>query len=106
MGSRVKMSREGRSKLNFFLDGKTSWTAEVPAIYMTKLTRKQASTIFKARIRMTKVKGNYKNLFPNLRCRACKEEQETQKHVLQDCKTLQNNNLEPNEITTDNNTEN
>ena len=97
--SRVNMSREGRSKLNFFLDGKSSWTAEVPATYMTKLTRKQASTIFKARTRMTKVKANYKNEYPDQTCRACKTDQETHLHALYECKTL---NPVPTESTSNN----
>ena len=52
---------------------------------MRKLTRKQASTIFKARTRMLKVKCNYKNGYTDLTCRACKKEPETQKHILYEC---------------------
>ena len=55
---------------------------------MKKLTRKQASTIFKARTRMIKVKGNYKNGYPDLTCRACQKDHETQAHVLYECKKL------------------
>ena len=56
------------------------------------MTRKQASTIFKARTRMTKVKGNYKNEFPDLMYRACKTHPETQAHALSDCENIHNNN--------------
>ena len=37
-----KMSEnpEGKSKLSFFLEGKTEWKPETPATYMKQLTRK------------------------------------------------------------------
>ena len=91
---KIKMTqdKEERSKLKFFLEGKSAWKPEEPAEYMTKLTRKQASVIFKARTRMIKVKGNYKNGFPDLTCRACKTEPETQMHVLNECKNLHSQN--------------
>ena len=85
---KMTQAREDRSKLKFFLDGKTPWKPVTPAEYMEKLTRKQASTIFKARTRMVKVKGNYKNGYHDLSCRACKHPCETQTHVLQECKAL------------------
>ena len=88
MYSKVCEAREGRSKLNFFLDGKGSWTAEEPAEYMKTMTRKQVSTIFKARTRMIKVKGNYKNEYPDQTYRAYKKYAETQQHALKECKTL------------------
>ena len=69
---RIKMTpeREDRSKLKLYLEGKGCWTPEKPAEYMKALTRKQASTIFKTRTRMLKVKGNYKNGYPDLTCRS------------------------------------
>ena len=54
--------KEERSKLKFFLEGKGTWKPEQPAEYMKTLTRKQASTIFKARTRILKVKENYKKV--------------------------------------------
>ena len=80
--------RDEKSKLKFFLEGKGHWKPNEPADYMKKLTRKQASTIFKARARMIKVKGNYKNGYPDQKCRACKDAPETQKHALYECKKL------------------
>ena len=64
------------------------WEPEKPAEYMNKLTRKQASTIFKTRTRMIKVKSNYKNANNDLRCRACKSAEETQNHTLSECSAL------------------
>ena len=85
---KMKQSYEDRSKLKFFLDNKVSWKPQEAAEYMTKLTRKQASIIFKARTRMIKVKGNYKNACTYMECRACKQAEETQTHVLNECTTL------------------
>ena len=34
---------------------------------------------------MLKVKANYKNGYPDLRCRMCKIHVETQKHILEEC---------------------
>ena len=100
MYANVRAASEGRSKLSFFLNGKTTWTAESPAPYMKDLTRKQASTIFKARTRMTKVKGNYKNGYPDQTCRACKQNDETQQHALNECTVL---NTDPSASTTNRN---
>ena len=85
---RMTTASEGKSKMTHFFEGKGEWTPEEPAEYMNKLTRKQASTIFKARTRMTKVKNNYKNGYTDLTCRACKREQETQSHALIECPVL------------------
>ena len=70
------------------MEGKKEWKAEVTAKYMNKMTRKQASLIFRARTRMLKVKSNYKNAYANLICRACKQAEETQNHVLVECPAL------------------
>ena len=99
MYTHVNRVRNEKSKLKYFLDGKISWTAEQPADYMMKMTRKQASTIFKARTRMTKVKGNYKNEFPVQMYRACKTHPETQAHALSDCENIHNNNSASTEST-------
>ena len=56
---------------------------------MNKLTRNQTSVIFKARARMLDIKANFKNgNKDNLKCRMCEEEDETQEHILEDCKKL------------------
>ena len=83
---------QGKSKMNHFLTGKQEWKVGTPAEYMMQLTRKQASTIFKARTRMIKVKDNYRNGHTNNMCRACKNNIETQEHVLNGCEKLHPNN--------------
>ena len=83
---------ENKSKLSYYLQGKGDWKPEQTPSYMNQLTRKQASTIFKARTRMMKVKGNYKNEHKNdLRCRQCKNIIETQQHSLEECPGLHPN---------------
>ena len=64
--------------MTYFLESKESWTPGIRAQYMSELTRKQTSLIFRARCRMTKVKGNYKNGYHDLKCRICNKEEETQ----------------------------
>ena len=75
----------GKSKMEYFLEMKAEWQPRKRAKYMGILTRKQASTIFKARTRMIKVKGNYKNGYANLTCRACKQDELNKKHILEIC---------------------
>ena len=52
------------------------------------MTRKQASTIFKIKTRMLKVKNNFRNNSDNIKCRACNEKDETQEHVLSECPAI------------------
>ena len=79
---------QGKSKMTYFLEGKQCWKPGVRAKYMNELTRKQTSTIFKARSRMLKVKCNYKNGYKDLKCRICKNEEETQTHILEHCPAI------------------
>ena len=75
--------------MNYYFEGRTStWTPKQRATYMNKLTRNQASTIFKARTRMLKVRSNYKNGNTNMKCRLCNKEEETQKHALEECEII------------------
>ena len=60
---------------------------------MNKLNRMEASTIFKARTRMIEVKNNYKNKYKDKKCRLCKNQEEDQTHVLQECEGLQERGL-------------
>ena len=84
----INQAAQGKSKMNYFLEGHDDWEPLKRADYMNKLTRKQTSLIFKARTRMLKFKGNYKNGYPNLTCRICKQAEETQTHVLEECPVL------------------
>ncbi len=60
--------------------------------YMTQTSRNDASTIFQARAGMTKVKMNYTNKYKsNLKCRACQQEEESQKHIMEECRKIHTN---------------
>ena len=50
----------------------------------------EAQIIFKMRSRMTDVKVNFRNKNETLECDVCKDEEETQKHVLE-CKEIMKN---------------
>ena len=84
---------ESKSKMQYYMDGKNKIYLNKRTEYMRKLTRNQVSNIFKARTRMLKVKLNYKNAYREHKCRICGNEDESQKHVLEQCQKL-------NEITT------
>ena len=77
--------------MKYFLENKEEWKMGSGAPYMNELTRKQASLTFKARTRMIKVKCNYKNGYANLKCRMCKNEDETQKHIPEECPIIHDN---------------
>ena len=77
-----------KSKMKYYFEGKQEWKIRNRANYMNKLTRNQASTIFKARTRMLKVKANYKNGNKDINCRACGKYEETQNHILEECEII------------------
>ena len=54
----------------------------------SKITKQDAQLIFNLRCRTVKIKQNMKGMFDDMKCRACGLEDETQKHIIQDCKTL------------------
>ena len=58
---------------------------------MNQLNRFQVSTIFKARTRMLDIKNNFRGKYNNLTCRGCGEVNETQEHVLNECKSIHQN---------------
>ncbi len=49
-----------KSKVQHLLEGHPDWKVGERSAYLSKLNRKQASTIFKARTRMLEVKNNYR----------------------------------------------
>ena len=52
---------------------------------MLNMTRKQVSTIFKAKTRMLDIKNNFRNKYKDNICRGCKVCIETQEHILSEC---------------------
>ena len=88
---------ENKSKLDYLVSNQSDpkWCRKE---YIKKLTRTQASIIFRARSRMLEAKANYKGYYKqNLKCRLCGLHEETQDHILFECN---DNKLEaPNRIT-------
>ena len=85
---RINNQMQDKSKMKYYMDGKKHWEPQKPAEYMNKLNRNQVSCIFKARTRMLNVKSNFKNGHQEHKCRACKQKEETQTHVLEECHKL------------------
>ena len=82
-----------KSKVQFLLNGKhQTWQPGKREKYLDNLTRNKASAIFKARTRMFPAKNNQRGNHPDLICRFCKKEDETQEHLLNECKTLHTDN--------------
>ena len=85
---RLEQDAEGKSKVNFLLQGIKEWTPGKRQKYLSKLNRIESNEIFKLRTRMTKIKRNYKGAYRNLTCRGCNATEETQKHVLEECTSI------------------
>ena len=83
--TRICETSNNKSKMKYYEESKTEWSPGNRAKYMDELNRKQVSYVFKARTRMIKVRGNFKNGNSDLTCRACKKDLETQDHVLETC---------------------
>ena len=84
----LEKSANEKSKMQYYLEGKKEWKIGQRAKYINELTRNKVSIIFRARTRMLQVKGNYKNGYKDLKCRACKKEIETQQHILEECQEI------------------
>ena len=83
---KVESEAINKSKLRHLLENKQSdWIPGKRPEYMNRLTRNQASIIFKARTRMLNIKDNFKKGHPNQTCRICDTEPETQIHILTQC---------------------
>ena len=54
----------------------------------TNIKKEEAQLIFRLRCRVTNVKNNLKGKYDSLYCRGCKISEESQKHIVQDCKIL------------------
>ena len=58
-----------------------------------KMSKADAQLIFKLRCQVTQAKFNLKGKYDKLECRACKIEEETQKHIVE-CKVLSKEKVE------------
>ena len=87
----IKENGTQKSKTLYYLNNKKDLTAGKRAPYMDILTRREASTIFAARTRMIDVKTNYRNKYKDTKCRMCNTEEETQKHIFEECRNINRN---------------
>ena len=88
----INTTAEGQIKTQYLLNNTTWKPGRIKKIYMNKLSRMEASTIFKARTRMLDVKINYRGKYNDVICRKCGEPTETQEHILDECKGIHTNN--------------
>ena len=92
--TKIYKAAENKSKVRDNVCHKTTETVATKPNYMSNLTRWACSNIFNTRARMIKVKGNYRNKYNDMSCRWCKEDDETQIHILNHCpefKAITNN---------------
>ena len=80
----IEHERNKQSKLDFLINNTKRDVTTRPK-YMEKMYLKDAKNILKYRTRMMSVKCNFKSKYNNHTCRWCKLEDETQKHILEDC---------------------
>ena len=59
-----------------------------------QISVEERQLIFKLRSRVTNVRMNYKGMYEEWSCQVCHEENETQEHILQECKIMNKNDLE------------
>jgi hypothetical protein len=88
-----KMKKEGekKSKAEFYMKNTREQDLGKRRKYMEQATRHTANNIITARTRMIEVKSNYKGKYNNLNCRFCGGNQETQKHILEECQQINRN---------------
>jgi len=89
--NKINTMAEGKTKTQHLLNN-TTWKPGIRPKYMNKLTRTEASTIFKARTRMLDVKNNYRGKYNDTKCRKCDAETETQEHILEECPGIHKDN--------------
>ena len=76
---------EQKTKVGHWRQWKKEIKIGVRPKYTDKLSRKQCNAIIRTRASMMMVKANYKTEYgPNLSCRLCDQQNETQQHILQD----------------------
>ena len=95
--NKIEEKATGKTKSTFLLNH-TQWEPGKRKNYLNTLKRTEASIIFKARTRMLDIKENYRGKYTDNKCRLCKDEVETQEHILENCRIIHNN--ETTKITT------
>ena len=83
--NKIYKAADNKSKVMDYVWNKTRETICKKPTYMNNITRRECTNIFAVRSRMLKVKGNYKNKYTDKTCRWCKDNMETQEHILKQC---------------------
>ena len=82
----IATEAEKKTKVNHWKKWKKVTKVGQRPKYMDKLSRKQCNAVLRARASMLMVKENYKTGQENTNlCRFCKENKETQEHIIQEC---------------------
>ena len=87
MKERIDGAARTKSKIEFLISNKERRGKGERSLYMMKMNRFDASIIFKARTRMLDIKNNFRGKY-DLKCRACGTTEETQEHILEQCKII------------------
>ena len=83
---KILKEAETKSKTRDLIIHKTQNNLTQRPNYMITNNRKNCTNIFMVRSRMMHIKGNYKNMYQDLACRWCKQQPETQEHIITSCK--------------------
>ena len=59
-----------------------------------QISVEEMQLIFKLRSRVTNVRMNFKGMHEEWTCQVCQEDNETQEHIVQECKKINVNDLE------------
>jgi hypothetical protein len=89
--NKINTMAEGKTKTQFLLSN-TAWKPGIRPKYTNKLTRMEASAIFKARTRMLDVKNNYRGKYNDTKCRKCDAGTETREQILEECLSIHKDN--------------
>ena len=83
--NKIYKAADNKSNVMDYAWNKTRETICKKPTCMNNMTRRECTNIFAVRSRMLKVKGNYKNKYTDKTCRWCKDNMETQEHILKQC---------------------
>jgi len=88
--NKINTSGTDKSKVKYLKEGlEKDWQPGKKQKYLEILTRKQTTSLFKARNRMLDVKNNFRGKHKDMKCRLCEKENETQEHILEECQIIQ-----------------
>ena len=87
----INKKAEGKTKTQYLLNN-TSWKHGTRKNIHEQTKHNGSIYHFKARTRMLDVKNNYRGKYNDVICRRCGEPNETQEHILDECKMIHTTN--------------